>query len=99
MSYFQGGLLYYPGASDEASLNPAMNAAMLMSRYAQIASTTEKKNAYQVRQWLHLFRPETFIVPADFFTTTNELLPRKQPNVRYRIFYHLFIFSMTHLLV
>ncbi|KAL4241476.1 Endoglucanase [Abortiporus biennis] len=30
----KGGLLYYDGDSDEASLNPALNAAMLLTRYA-----------------------------------------------------------------
>ncbi|KAF8211252.1 glycoside hydrolase family 9 protein [Mycena galopus ATCC 62051] len=40
------GLLYYNGDSDEASINPALNAAMLLSRYAQIASTSEKKASY-----------------------------------------------------
>jgi endoglucanase len=44
-----GGLLFYPGDSDTASLNPAMNAAMLMSRYAQMASTPDKKSRYLVR--------------------------------------------------
>ncbi|PFH52542.1 glycoside hydrolase family 9 protein [Amanita thiersii Skay4041] len=40
------GLLYYDGDSDSASLNPALNAAMLMSRYAPMASTFDKKTAY-----------------------------------------------------
>ncbi|KAJ6516028.1 glycoside hydrolase family 9 protein [Mycena sanguinolenta] len=40
------GLLYYNGDSDEASLNPALNAAMLLSRYAPIASTSDKKASY-----------------------------------------------------
>jgi endoglucanase len=41
-----GGLLWYPGDSDDASLNPALNAAMLLSRYAQIATTPEKRTNY-----------------------------------------------------
>ena len=43
-----GGLLYYAGDSDDASLNPALNAAMLLSRFsaAGLASSTEKQNAY-----------------------------------------------------
>lgn len=41
-----GGLLYYNGDSDEASLNPALNGAMLMARYAQIATTPSKKSSY-----------------------------------------------------
>ncbi|KAI0306950.1 family 9 glycosyl hydrolase [Multifurca ochricompacta] len=40
------GLLWYPGDSDDASLNPALNAAMLLTRYAQIATTQEKKKNY-----------------------------------------------------
>ncbi|KAF5364025.1 hypothetical protein D9756_000516 [Leucocoprinus leucothites] len=41
-----GGLLYYNGDSDDASLNPALNAAMLLTRYAPYASTTDKKTTY-----------------------------------------------------
>jgi endoglucanase len=44
----KGGLLYYPGDSDEASLNPALNAAMLMGHYAPMASTKDKGAAYMV---------------------------------------------------
>ena len=42
------GLLYYNGDSDAASLNPALNAAMLLQRFVPLASTNEKKVAYQV---------------------------------------------------
>ncbi|KAL1940113.1 hypothetical protein VTO73DRAFT_9448 [Trametes versicolor] len=35
-----GGLLLFPGDSDEASLNPALNVAMLMMRYALANLTT-----------------------------------------------------------
>ncbi|KAH9002361.1 family 9 glycosyl hydrolase [Lactarius hatsudake] len=42
----KGGLLWYPGDSDDASLNPALNAAMLMTRYAQIATTQAKRTNY-----------------------------------------------------
>ncbi|KAH0840079.1 glycoside hydrolase family 9 protein [Lanmaoa asiatica] len=41
-----GGLLYYPGDSDDASLNPALNAAMLLNRYVALASTQTKKQDY-----------------------------------------------------
>ena len=44
-----GGLLWYDGDSDEASLNPALNIAMLMARYAPMASSPDKTTAYQVR--------------------------------------------------
>ena len=44
------GLLYYNGDSDSASLNPALNAAMLLQRFVPLASTNEKKVAYQVSQ-------------------------------------------------
>jgi len=40
----KGGLLWYPSNSNNASLNPALNAAMLLTRYARIA-TTQKKTA------------------------------------------------------
>ncbi|KAH9960515.1 glycoside hydrolase family 9 protein [Russula dissimulans] len=42
-----GGLLWYAtGDSDSASLNPALNAAMLLTRYAQIATTQDRKKSY-----------------------------------------------------
>ncbi|KAJ7591199.1 glycoside hydrolase family 9 protein [Mycena floridula] len=41
-----GGLLFYEGDSDDASLNPALNAAMLMTRYAPMATSSDKKTAY-----------------------------------------------------
>jgi endoglucanase len=47
-----GGLLWYPGASDNSSLNPALNAAMLLTRYAQIATTQNKTKSYLVRPLL-----------------------------------------------
>lgn len=40
------GLLYYDGDSDDASLNPALNAAMLLLRYAPIATTNARHLAY-----------------------------------------------------
>ncbi|KAJ7507664.1 glycoside hydrolase family 9 protein [Mycena galericulata] len=40
------GLLYYNGDSDDATLNPALNAAMLLTRYAPLASTSNKQAAY-----------------------------------------------------
>lgn len=43
-----GGLLWYDGDSDDASLNPALNAAMLLSRYAPIATSSDKTTSYQV---------------------------------------------------
>ncbi|KAH9850026.1 Six-hairpin glycosidase [Lenzites betulinus] len=43
-----GGLLLFPGDSDEASLNPALNIAMLMTRYAlaNVTSTTTMRDRY-----------------------------------------------------
>ncbi|KAF9483953.1 glycoside hydrolase family 9 protein [Pholiota conissans] len=41
------GLLFFDGDSDDASLNPALNTAMLLERYVPIASTPEKQVAYQ----------------------------------------------------
>lgn len=43
-----GGLLYYEGDSDDASLNPAMNAAMLLTHYAPYASSPDKRSSYLV---------------------------------------------------
>lgn len=42
----KGGLLWYPGDSDSDSLNPALNAAMLLTRYAQIATTQDRAKRY-----------------------------------------------------
>ncbi|KAF8609652.1 Six-hairpin glycosidase [Ceratobasidium sp. AG-I] len=42
-----GGLLYYDGDSDEASLNPALNAAMLLLHYAPIATSNDKRSSYR----------------------------------------------------
>ncbi|KIP09220.1 glycoside hydrolase family 9 protein [Phlebiopsis gigantea 11061_1 CR5-6] len=44
-----GGLLYYPGDSDDASLNPALNTAMLLLRFAHagLPSTSSKASSYQ----------------------------------------------------
>ncbi|KAG2146672.1 glycoside hydrolase family 9 protein [Suillus clintonianus] len=41
-----GGLLYYDGDSDDASLNPSLNAAMLLTRYVPLASTQSRRNDY-----------------------------------------------------
>jgi len=43
------GLLFFDGDSDDASLNPALNTAMLLERFVPMASNAEKKVAYQVR--------------------------------------------------
>jgi endoglucanase len=43
-----GGLIWYGGASDFCSLVPALNAAMLLIRYAPLASSSEKTNNYIV---------------------------------------------------
>ncbi|KLO10154.1 family 9 glycosyl hydrolase [Schizopora paradoxa] len=42
-----GGLLWYNGDSDEASLNPALNAAMLMSLYSPFATSSSKSSSYE----------------------------------------------------
>lgn len=42
----RGGLLYYSSDSEDASLNPALNAAMLLSRYLPLASTGKRKQDY-----------------------------------------------------
>ncbi|KAJ4467541.1 9 glycosyl hydrolase [Lentinula aciculospora] len=47
-SLTKGGLLYYSGDSNDASLNPALNAAMLLTRYAAsgLCSNSDKKAIY-----------------------------------------------------
>ena len=41
-----GGLLYFDGSSTLASLNPALNSAMLLVKYAPLATSTSKMNDY-----------------------------------------------------
>jgi endoglucanase len=41
-----GGLFYFKGDSDDATLNPALNAAFLMTVYQGMASTTTKSSLY-----------------------------------------------------
>lgn len=43
---FVGGLLFYEGLSDEASLNPALNLAMLLNLYSPLASSQSKSWSY-----------------------------------------------------
>jgi endoglucanase len=43
-----GGLIWYGGSSDFCSLAPALNAAMLLIRYAPLASSSKRKNDYMV---------------------------------------------------
>lgn len=56
-----GGLLYYNGDSDEASLNPALAAAALLNRYAPLASSTDKASSYNVRRGRKLFKVLTCV--------------------------------------
>ncbi|UZJ55251.1 hypothetical protein CBS101457_004571 [Exobasidium rhododendri] len=42
-----GGLFYFQGDSDDASLNPSLNAAFLMTIYQGMASTSSKTSQYQ----------------------------------------------------
>ncbi len=48
-----GGLLWYDGDSDQASLNPALNAAMIAARYAPLASSGDKTSSYNVSRTDH----------------------------------------------
>ncbi|KAI1789054.1 Six-hairpin glycosidase [Ganoderma leucocontextum] len=43
----KGGLLYFPGDSDEASLNPALNVAMLMATYATTGVQSGQMDKYR----------------------------------------------------
>lgn len=45
-SLTKGGLLFYDGDSDEASLNPALGAATLLVRYAPLATSGDKTAQY-----------------------------------------------------
>jgi endoglucanase len=60
--WFKGGLLWYDGDSDDASLNPALNAAMLLTRYAPMATSPDKATAYLVSQ--SLFSAGAYISPC-----------------------------------
>jgi hypothetical protein len=44
----QGGLLYYDGDSELASLNPAIGAAALLLHYVPMASDQSKADSYVV---------------------------------------------------
>jgi endoglucanase len=48
VSLTKGGLLYFDGDSEQASLQPAMGFAALLLRYAPIASSKDKTDAYVV---------------------------------------------------
>ena len=48
-----GGLIWYDGSSDFNSLVPALNAAMLLIRYAPLANSSEKTNNYMVTEMPH----------------------------------------------
>jgi endoglucanase len=56
LDFVPGGLLYYSESSD-ASLNPALNAAMLMYRYSALASTPDKQLSYTVNSIFFLLAP------------------------------------------
>ena len=50
-----GGLIWYDGSSDFCSLVPALNAAMLLIRYAPLANSSTKTNDYMVlRSLIHI---------------------------------------------
>ena len=56
--------MYFEGDSNQASLNPALNVAMLMARYAPLATTTSKTESYNVSLpsigWISLTPFQTF---------------------------------------
>ena len=45
--YHPGGLLYFPGDSDEASLNPALTTAMLMATYVATGIQSPQMDKYR----------------------------------------------------
>jgi hypothetical protein len=78
MSY-AGGLLWYNGVSDSASLNPALNTAMLMTRYASLASTDSKAQSYLVSFCnIHLVTGAASYVLSDVCQIAVGLRLRKQ---------------------
>jgi len=52
-----GGLIWFEGSSDYCSLVPALNAAMLLVRYAPLASSSGKMNDYMVLRSLTRINP------------------------------------------
>jgi len=44
----KGGMVYFDGDSDEASLQPALGVATLLLRYAPLASSNDKRDSYVV---------------------------------------------------
>ena len=77
-----GGLLWYPGDSDADSLNPSLNAAMLLTRYAQIATTQEKAKSYLVSPSFPSCGPPHDTFPPELRPVPTRLRPRKQSHVR-----------------
>lgn len=77
--------MWYDGDSDSASLNPALNAAMLMMRYAPIASSTTKRDSYLVRPFLGSV--EFCILKDDHYIGIRQksigLCAGRQPDVRW----------------
>jgi endoglucanase len=65
--FLPGGLLYYDGDSDDASLNPALNAAMLLRRYAPMATSSDKKSLYVVSKNAVVLSCATSHVLVEFF--------------------------------
>ncbi len=77
---YSGGLLYWVGDSDSASLQPAMAAAVLMFKYAPMASTPEKGASYNARYRNSIrFYSGMLISSQSFAATQRDYLLGKNP--------------------
>lgn len=92
-----GGLLYYDGDSDSASLNPALNAAMLMQRFSPIASTSEKKTAYLVMIYFFFINSMIRTLSTEIFCFPGRLCYGQKCNVRCVVFFILFILFLSNM--
>ena len=76
-----GGMLYYDGDSQQASLNIAMAAAMLMWKYAPMASSKDKQSQYEVSLSENVQVESDF--SAGFCSIPTRLLARKESDEWY----------------
>ena len=76
-----GGLLWYDGTSEFNSLVPALNAAMLLVRYAPLATSSGKTNDYTVLRSCTCITPPLISSP-DICEVSIELCFGKQSYAR-----------------
>ncbi|CAK5275709.1 unnamed protein product [Mycena citricolor] len=79
----RGGLLYYDGDSNDASLNPALNAAMLLERYSSMASSSGKMSSYRVGlAYWQIADPDAYYVLSELRPSPARLRAGEQSHVR-----------------